>query len=234
MFSGRAASVVSVISGPSAPESHPFALSLGLELPRVAGRLWLVESGAIARALGCQPLLPWRATQPLERQVIRTGEGLGLIHAPRCMAGDAGLVQAAMASRGCDVLLFDGGRFSLTEAPIDSSTVQTLVVLLGSLDAEAGYALLKALATAESPARVLLMGKAAAHVAQAACRFMRRRVECSPIEPGLCQIDNNPPETSSNTLSATANLKWVLSKISQNYQSRTAHGGGSKGAKKVC
>lgn len=236
MFSGHATGVVSVVSGPSAPDSHRFVLALGAELAREAGRVWLVESvsGAVAQALGCQPLLPWRASVPLERQLIQTGGGLGLIHAPGCMAGDATLASAVTAAHGCSFLLFDGGRFSSGAAPIDPSTAQILIVLLGRQDAEAGYALVRALRELQSPARVLLIGDIAGCVSQAASRFMGWTLENCRIEADLCQIGNTPYVASSNTLNVSSSLKWVLSRISQNYHSGTAHGGGSKRAKEVC
>ena len=235
MFSGRAVSVVSVVSGPSAPDSHPFVLALARELSRDGGRVWLAaSSAAIARELGCRPLLPWRAGLPLAPQIISTGQGYGLIHAPQGMAGDTALSGAVNDARSCDFLLFDGGRFSLGEAPIDAAANQVLVILLGCQDGESGYALVKALRQSQSPARVLLVGEAADSIGQTAAQFLGWRVESRQVEAGLCQIGNKSPVTSSNTLSAMTNLRWVLSRISQNYHSRAAHGGGSEGAKKVC
>ena len=234
MFAGHGARVVSVMAGPSAPESHEFVLALAAELSRNAHRVWLVEGmgGAISKQLGCRPLLPWRANQPLEQQVIRAGS-YGLIHAPNCMAGDAVLAGAARENRGCDYLLFDGRRFTQNEALLDPASEQTVIVLLGGQDAEAGYALVKALITKQSPGRILLLGEAADSVAQATRQFMGQGVESRQTEAGLCQIGNKKSETSSNTLTIAPNLAWVVSRITQNDQPKVAHGGFSKGAEEV-
>ena len=215
LFSGHVARVLSVLSGPSAPDSHGFALALAAELSGAAARgVWLVEreAGAISEKLGCRPLLPWRASQPLAQQVIRAG-AYGLVHAPGIAAGDAALAGAAAASRGCDYLVFDGGRFSTGEAPLEPATAQTLVVLLGEGDAEAGYALVKALQASRSPARVVLAGEVADSLAQAARHFLNFEVESRQTAGTLCQFDNTRPETSSNTLTFASNLPWVVSRI---------------------
>lgn len=234
LFSGHAAHAVSVLSGPTAPASHEFVLALAAELTGQARRVWLVQgsAAAISQELGCRPLLPWRASQPLAQQVIRAG-AYGLIHAPGSMAGDPALASAARESRGCDYLLFDGGRFSPDEAALDPSSEQTMVVLLGNRDAEAGYALMKALKAANSPARVLLMGEAANSVSQTLGHFMAQAAVSRQTAGGLCQIDNRVPETSSNTLTIAPNLAWVVSRIMQNDQPKVAHGGCGKGAEEV-
>ena len=234
LFSGHAAHVVSVLAGPSAPASHEFALALAAELTGQAQRVWLVErdAAALSQALGCRPLLSWRASQPLGQQVIRAG-AYGLIRAPGSMAGDPALASAARESRDCDCLLFDGGRFSPDEAALDPGSDQTLIVLLGNQDAEAGYALLKALKAANSPACVLLMGEAADSVSQTLEHFVAQAVESRQMAGGLCQIDNKVPETSSNTLTIASNLAWVVSKIMQNDQPKVAHGGCSNSAEEV-
>jgi hypothetical protein len=234
MFSGRAVRMLSVLSGPSAPDSHGFVLALADELSRRNRPVWLVETdaGRISQQLGCRPLLPWRASQPLQQQVIRAG-GYGLIHAPGIPAGDAALANAALESHGCDHLLFDGGRFSQAEAPLDPGTTQTLVVLLGKQDAEAGYALIKALEAAHSCVRVLLLGEVAERIAQTARRFLHRAVESRQARAEVCQIGNRRTETSSNTLTIESNLTWVVSRIMQNDQPKVAHGGSGKGAEEV-
>jgi hypothetical protein len=234
LFSGHAARVVSVLAGPSAPASHEFVLALAAELTGQAQRVWLVERDAVvlSQALGCRPLLSWRASQPLEQQVIRAG-AYGLIRAPGCMAGDPALANAARESRGCDCLLFDGGRFSPDEAALAPGSDQTVIVLLGNRDAEAGYALLKALKAANSPAHVLLMGEVADSVSQTLEHFMAQTAENRQTAGGLCQIDNKAPETSSNTLTIAPNLTWVVSRIMQNDQPKVAHGGCGKSAEEV-
>ncbi len=234
LFSGHAMHMVSVLSGASAPDSSEFVLALAAELARHDRRVWLVETegGRISNKLGCRPLLPWRANLPLQQQVIRAG-AYWLIHAPGIPAGDAALANAALESRGGGHLLFDGGRFSQAQAPLDPATVQTLVILLGKQDAEAGYALLKALAAAQSPARVLLLGEVADRVAQAAGQFLNRGVESRQTEPDMCQIGNRKSETSSNTLTIESNLTWVVSRIMQKDQPKVAHGGCGEGAEEV-
>ena len=214
LFSGPAMRTVSVIAGPSAQNSREFVLALTAELAGEDRRVWLVETvaGTISGKLGCRPLLPWRANQPLAQQVIRAG-ACGLIHAPGVVAGDAALARAAAAGRACDYLVFDGGRFSGGEAPLEPATAQTLVVLLGEGDAEAGYALAKALQASHSPARVLLAGDEADGVAQAARHFLKLAVESRQTAGALCQFGNTRPETSCNTLSFTSNLTWVVSRI---------------------
>ncbi len=214
LFSGHAARTVSVLSGPSAPDSREFVLALAAKLAGEARRVWLVETvaGAISEQLGCRPLLPWRAGQPLQQQVIRAG-AYGLIHAPGIRGGDTALAGAATASRHCDYLVFDGGRFSTGEAPLDPAAPQTVVVLLGRQDAEAGYALLKALQLSQSPARVLLLGAAADAVAQTARHFLNRVVESRQTAGPVCQIGNRMAETSSNTLTFAPNLTWLVSRI---------------------
>ena len=196
--------------------------------------MWVVDAnaGKISEKLGCRPLLPWRASQPLQQQVIRTG-AYGLIHAPGIVAGDAVLTGAALASPGCDCLLYDGGRFSLSQAPLDPVTAQTVVVLLGKLDAEAAYALVRQLRALQSPARVLLLGEAADWVAQCAWHFLDQTVESRQTAGSLCQIGNTKSETSSNTLTFAPNLTWVVSRIMQNDQPKVAHGGSGKGAEEV-
>lgn len=234
LFSGHATHVVSVLAGPSAQASHEFVLALAAELSGQAQRVWLVERDAavLSQALGCRPLLPWRASQPLAQQVIHAGE-YGLIHAPGIMASDATLAGAARESRGCDCLLFDGGRFSPDEAALDPVSDQTVIVLLGNRDAEAGYALLKALNAANSPARVLLMGETADSVSQTFGHFMAQTGESRQAAGGLCQIDNKAPETSSNTLTIAPNLTWVVSRIMQNDQPKVAYGGCGNSAEEV-
>lgn len=231
LFSGGAASLVSVLAGPGIADSDAFVLDLAAALVRRGQRVWLAETetGKLAGRLGCRPLLPWQASRSLEEQMISAGD-YGLLRAPR-IAGDPAFAQAVAGCHGCDVVLFDGGPFSPTEAPLDPVAPQTLVALLGKEDAEAGYALAKALR--RSPARLLLLGEAAEAVAQAARYFMGENLECLKTGKDLCQIGNSRQETSSNTLTIAPNLTWVVSRIMQNDQSRVAHGGsGGKGAQK--
>jgi hypothetical protein len=234
LFSGRSADMISVLAGPSAPDSHDFVLALAAALARESRRVWLVETtaGKISEKLGCRPLLPWRASQPLRQQVIRAG-AYGLIHAPGSVAGNAEVAAAAAESQGCDYLLIDGGRFSLREAPLDPAAEQTLIVLLGVEDAEAGYALVKGLKAERSLARVLLMGEAADSVAQTVSRYMEAGSGSRQTADGMCQIGNTRPETSSNTLTIAPNLTWVVSRITQKDQPKVAHGGSGKGAEEV-
>lgn len=235
MFAGGACCTVSVLCGPTAPDGSEFSLALAAGLARQAYRVWLVEcadGNRISHLLGCLPLLSWRAGLPLQQQVIDAGM-CGLVYAPGAMAGDAALENAAAESRRCDFLLFDGGRFSLGEAPVDAAASQTLVLLLGKADAEAGYALLKALKTKQSPARVLLLGEVAEVLAQSVSRFMGWVPESRQTEIVLCQIGNRQPETSSNTLTIASNLAWVVSKITQNDQPKVAHGGCGEGAEEI-
>jgi hypothetical protein len=231
LFGGQAASLVSVLAGPSAPDSSVFILSLAATLAGSGQRVWLAETdaGSLSSGLGCRPLLPWQAGRCLEEQVIST-RAYGLLRGPR-LAGDAAFAQAVAGCRHCDVVLFDGGRFSLTEAPLDPATAQILIVLLGQEDAEAGYALVKALR--HSPARLLLLGEAADRIAQAARDFMGKPLESLKTGPGLCQIGNSRQETSSNTLTIGPNLTWVVSRITQNDQPKVAHGGCGEGAEEV-
>jgi len=232
LFSGNAARTVSVLAAPGAPPSHDFVLRMAAELASRGRRVRLVETGAgeLSARLGCRPLLPWRANRSLEEQLIGAGDH-ELLHAPGCMAGDAALVAAA--GRNCDCLLFDGGRFSAVAAPLDPATAQTLVILLGQADAEAGYALVKGLGLSRSLARLLLAGEAAASVARAAGHFMGKAPEIRQAEDELCQIGNRRQETSSNTLTIEANLRWVVSRITENDQPRVAHGSCGKGAEEV-
>jgi hypothetical protein len=234
LFSGQAARLVSVLAGPSAPDTHTFVLNLAAALAERSQRVWLVETelGTLSDSLGCHPLLPWQASRSLEEQLIRA-DNCGLLHAPGCLAGDATFAGAVAACRDCDVVLFDGGRFSLAQAPLNPCTAQTLVVLLGRQDLEAGYALVKGLQAAHSPARLLLIGEAAELVAQAASHFMGSPVEGMKTGPGLCQIGNSWQETSSNTLTIGPNLIWVVSRITQNDQPKVAHGGCGEGAEEV-
>jgi len=234
MFRAHATHLVSVLAAPSAPASNAFTLALAAELSRQGWRVWLVERepGAISQALGCRPLLPWRASLPLVQQVILAGD-YGLIHAPGGMAGDATLAAAARESRGCDFLLFDGGRFSQEEAPLDPRMAQSVIVLLGVHDAEAGYALVKALQAARSPARLVLMGDAAESISRTHAHFTKRPMDGSPTAGIVCQIGNTRPETSSDTLTIAPNLTSVVSRIMQNDQPKVAHGGSGKGAEEV-
>lgn len=232
LFSGHCARLVSVLAAPFAPHSHDFVLGLAAELTRRSRRVRLVEpgTGELSARLGCRPLLPWQPGRPLEEQVISAGN-YDLLHAPGRLAGDAALVAAA--GRSCDYLLFDGGRFSPAAAPLDPATAQTLVILLGQADAEAGYALVKGLKMACSPARVLLAGEAAGAVARAAGRFMNQSLEIAHAANDLCQIGNRKQETSSNTLTVEANLRWVVSRITENDQPKVAYGSCGKGAEEV-
>ncbi len=234
MFSGHAASLVSVLAGPSAPDSQAFILSLAAGLSARGQRVCLVETmpGKLSDSLGCRPLMPWQPGRTLDERKINAG-GFGLLHAPGCMAGDAALADAAASSRNCDCVLFDGGRFSTTEVALEPATVQTLVLLLGERDAEAGYALVKALKATGSPARLLLMGETANSVAQAAKYFMQENLESRKIEADVCQIGNSKKETSSNTLTLASNLAWVVARITQNDQPKVAHGSSGKGAEEV-
>lgn len=235
LFSGNGApGLVSVLAAPHAADSHDFSLKLADALARHGRRVCLVDtgSGELFRRQGCRPLLAWQANRPLQDQVISAGAH-GLLYAPGCMAGGAAIAKAAAASRACDFLLFDGGRFSLAQAALEPATAQTLVVLLGKPDAEAGYALAKALQAAHSPARVLLVGEPADSVAQTARRFMHQNQESLKTPGDLCQIDNTNRETSSNTLTIEPNLSWVVSRIMANDQPKVAHGGCGKGAEEV-
>lgn len=232
LFSGHSARPVSVLAAPSAPHSHDFVLGMAAELTRRGQRVRLVETGTgeLSARLGCRPLLPWQAGRPLEEQLISAGN-YGLLHAPGRMAGDAALVAAA--SRNCDYLLFDGGRFSPAAVPLDPATAQMLVILLGQADAEAGYALVKGLKISCPPARLLLVGEAAGSVARAAGHFMDVALEIALTGDDLCQIGNRKQETSSNTLTIEANLRWVVSRITENDQPKVAHGSCGKGAEEV-
>ena len=235
LFSSRGTRVVSVLAGPTAADEGEFVQALANRLSREDGRpVWLVDAvaGRIADRLGCRPLLPWRADLPLSRQVIRAG-ACGLIYAPGVLAGDAALARAAGDSRACGFLLFDGGRFTTTGAPLDRFTPQTLVALLGKRDAEAGYALAKALAATPSPSRLLFLGETADRAAQAARHFLNQAAEGCQARAEVCQIDNRRPETSSNTLTIEPNLTWVVSRIMQNDQPKVAHGGCSNSAEEV-
>lgn len=232
LFSGHAARPVSVLAAQSAPSSHDFVLGMAAELARRGRRVRLVETGTgeLSARLGCRPLLSWQAGRPLEEQVISAGD-YGLLHAPGRVAGDAALVAAAR--RNCDYLLFDGGRFSPAAVPLDPATAQTLVILLGPADAEAGYALVKGLKMARASTRVLLAGEAADAVARAAGHFMNQNLEIPQTGDDLCQIGNRKQETSSNTLTIEANLRWVVSRITENDQPKVAHGSCGKGAEEV-
>jgi hypothetical protein len=236
LFSAHAAKLVSVLAGPSAMSGQDFLLALAAELAGRGQRVLLVETvrGELSSKLGCRPLLPWRTSQPLDEQVISAG-AYGLLYAPGCKSGDATFMSAAATSRNCDYLLFDGGRFSLREAPLVPLAQQTLVLWLGEGDAEAGYALVKALKAAQSPASILLAGdaEAANAVAQTAHQFLKHTQEQVKTGAGLYHIGNNDQETSSNTLTIGANLTWVVSRITQNDQPKVAHGGCGKGAKEV-
>lgn len=233
MFGGETARVVSVLGGPTAPDCGEFSQALAAELARQGSQVWLVESaGDISHRLGCRPLLPWRAGLSLEQQVIDAG-AYGLIHAPGVMAGEASLVRAAIESRGCDILLFAGGRISSSEAPLDPFTQQTLVLLLDKADAEAGYALLKALKNNEYSVHVILFGGCAEAVSHCALNFLGWLPGSRQGARALCQNGNMPPETSSNTLTIAPNLAWVVSRITQNDQPRVAHGGSGEGAEEV-
>lgn len=234
LFSGEAMRIASVLAGPSAPPGQGFALALAAAWAKTERRVWLVTAGAgeVAQALGYLPLRPWHAGLPLAPQIIHAG-AYGVIHAPGALAGEAALADAAAQSRACDCLLFAARRFSASEAPLAPSTAQTLIVLLGKRDAEAGYALVKGLAASRSPARVLLLGEVAARVAQAARQFLNLELEARPMAAEVCQIGNRPAETSSNTLSVESNLTWVVSRIMQNDQPKVGYGGGSKRAEEV-
>jgi hypothetical protein len=234
LFSNHGPRLVSVLAAPSAPASHEFILALAAELARKTGRVWLVETetNKLSGRLGCRPLLPWQASRPLDLQVISAGS-YGLLNAPGCSVGDKVFASAAAACRDCDFLLFDAGRFSSTEVPIDATTAQTLIILLGKQDAETGYALVKALTASRSPARVLLIGEVADQVAQAAKYFSNQSLESLGTGVGLSQIDNKIQETSSNTLTFAPNLRWVVSRITQTDQLKVAHGGLGKGAEEA-
>ncbi len=234
LFSGEAMRVASVLAGPSAPPSQGFALALAAAWAKTERRVWLAAAGAgeLAQALGYLPLRPWRASLPLAPQVIQAG-AYGVIHAPGALAGEAALTDAAAQSRACDCLLFAGRRFSASEAPLVPSAAQTLIVLLGKRDAEAGYALVKGLAVSHSPAHVLLLGAVAERVAQAARQFLNLELAGRHMAAEVCQIGNRPAGTSSNTLSFDSNLTWVVSRIMQNDQPKVGYGGGSKRAEEV-
>jgi hypothetical protein len=234
LFSGHSApGLISVLAAPHAINSHDFSLSLADALAKRGQHVCLVDtgSGELFRSQGCRPLLAWQANRPLQDQIIRAGAH-GLLYAPGCMAGDAAIA-AATACRGCDFLLFDGGRFSLAQAPLEPATPQTLVVLLGRQDAEAGYALVKALQASHSPARVLLIGESADSVAQTARCFMDQNLESLKSAGDLYQIDNTDRKTSSNTLTIEPNLSSVVSRIMENDQPKVAHGGCGKGAEEI-
>ncbi len=220
------------MAAPRAPDSDAFVLSLADALSKSDQRVWLVETGTekLTDRLGCRPLLPCQTSRPLETQVIDTGSH-GLLYAPRCMAGDASIASAAKSCSSFDVLLFDGGRFSLTEAAVEPATEQFIVVLFVKEDAETVFALMKTLNRLRSPARVMLIGEGAAHLAQSARQFGFRNVDFPKIDGGLSQINNTKQETSSNTLTIVPNLGWVVSRITENNQSKVAHGGFGESAK---
>lgn len=233
-FAGHAAGIVSVLAGPSALPSHEVVLALADELARNAQRVWLVGSAGseLAASAGCRPLLSWRTGRPAGEQLIKMGR-YALLHAPHVLAGEKALVREVTAGRDCDCLLFDGGRFVPEHAPIEPSTLQTLVVLLGKDDAEPAYALIKALHLQRSPASVVLLGEAAFRVAQTATNFLGATLESQKSKAGLYQNGNKQPETSSITLSIAPNLAWVVSRIMQNDQHKVAHGGIGKGAEQI-
>lgn len=234
LFSGETPSVASVLAGPTAPGSRGFAQALAAELARHEKRVWLAAANVdrISQTLGYRPLLSWRTSLPLVQQVIEAG-AYGVIPVPGMLSGEAALVDAVMESRGCDCLLFDDRSFTVNEAPVVPGTAQTLIILLGKYDAEAGYALIKGLALVHSPARILLLGEKAELLAEAARQFLAMDVEHRQMAADVCQIDNRKAETSSNTLSVDPNLTWVVSRIMQNDQPKVANGGCSKRAEEV-
>lgn len=232
LFADRALRVASVLAGPNAPDGLELVLRLAADLNRAGWRVWLVDDGRIARRLGCRPLLPWRPGQPPARSLVRAGAH-ALIHAPGVPAGDAALTAAVAASRACDVLLFDGGRFDPDAAPLDAAGAQTLALLLGEGDAAAAYALLKGLKIQDSPARVLLLGAAAHAVSETARRFFGWAPENHDLAGDLWHIGNKRIETSSKTLTIASNSAWLVSRITQNIQAGMEYGGSGEGAEEV-
>lgn len=232
LFAGRSLRVASVLAGPTAPDGLELILRLAEDLDRAGWRVWLVDGGRIARRLGCRSLLSWQPGQPPARSLVRAGAH-ALIHAPGVPAGDAALIEAVAASRACDVLLFDGGRFDLDAAPLDPAGAQTLALLLGDRDAAPAYALLKGLQALDSPVRVLLLGAAAGAVSETARRFLDRAPEDHDSVVDLWHIGNKRIETSSKTLTIASNSAWLVSRITQNVHAGMEYGGSGEGAEEV-
>ncbi len=235
LFSTEAAPrLVSVLATPNGPDTSEFVTALAETLVKQERQTWVVDSGAgnLSARLGCRPLLSFKQNRTLDSQVVRTGS-FGLLNAVSCMAGDISIAEAAKSCRNCDFIIFDGGRFTLTEAPLEPSTKQHVIVLLGRNDAEAAYALIKAIKETNSPARLLLLGEGTARLAQVINKYLKADIPALNLDTSLYQISNKPKETSSNTLTIVPNLGWVVSRITENDQPKVAHGGIGNSAKEV-
>lgn len=231
LFSGSSVTVntTSVLSAPHGGDSAALVLALADALSAQHGRVCLVQArySKLSVALGCRPMHGWQSDRLLDEQIIHVG-GYHLLHAPDCMAGDAEIIGAAAKCGRYDFLLFDGGRFTRDEVQINPQAQQILVILMGVQDVETIYALHKGLCLAHSPTELLLLGERAEQLSQLLQHQPDTELGNVKIVTNLYQNDNNQIVTSSNTLTISSNLSWIVSRIQSNNYKRMTNGGVGK------
>ncbi len=236
LFSGLPTSIntTSVLSAPHGGDGSELVLGLADALSAHHGRVCLVQArySRLSAALGCRPMHGWQCERLLDEQIIHIS-GYHLLHAPDCMAGDAGIIAAVAKCGSYDFLLFDGGRFTRDAAQINPQAPQMLAILMAKQDMESVYALYKGLYLARSPAEVLLLGEGGEQVAQLSRRWPDTRLGNCKISTNLYRNGNNQIETSSDTLTINPNLSWIVSKIQSKNDKRMANGGAGKSSEEI-
>lgn len=236
LFAGTSSAIntVSVLSAPGGADSHKWALALADALTACNEKVCLVQAhhSTLSVTMGYRPMRRWQMERTLDSQLLHAG-AYPLLYAPDSMAGDAKIIDAVAKNGRHDFLLFDGGRFSRSEAQINPHAVQTLVVLTGEQDVETAYALCKGLDFLGSPAELFFVGGACRQLAQLISRWQEQNLGECKIQVHLCRNNNNQPETSSDTLTINPNLSWIVSRIRTKNHKRVANGGVGKGAQQI-
>ena len=222
--------ILSLLAASRSEDSGLLALALAGALPSVC----LVQTGhsRLSALLGCRILRSWQPGLDPDAQII-TVQGYHLLHAPESQAGDAEVIAALSRCKRYSHIVFDGGEFSPVAAPLDPHTRQTLLVSVHQLNMESGYALLKGLRLANSEAEVLLIGTGAERLAQLYSSLLGvDGLDCK-MTVSVCQNSNTNAETSSNTLTTSSNLSWIVSRIQAKNHKRVANGGIGKSTQQI-
>jgi hypothetical protein len=193
---------------PESPELAEFPALLAEMLAQHGRQVLLVQSRPASS--DCHPLFQWDASRPLASQVTSTAER-HLLLAPHCKAGDRVIVEAAAGN--FDVVIFGGDYWQEAEVTLDSGAPQTLILLMSEMQADAGYALVKGLHEIPVQLEILMAGKGAHHVAQAAFRFLKMPFSAADTLEQVWHIRHASAQTSSNTLSTGPDLPLYVARI---------------------
>lgn len=111
------------------------------------------------------------------------------------------------------MVIFGGDYWQETEVALDTGVSQTLILLMSEQQADTGYALMKGLHEIPAPLEILLAGKGAHRVAQAAFHFLKMPFSAADTLEQVWHIRHAAAQTSSNTLSVSPDLPLYVARI---------------------